>query len=219
MLETKKYVLTVEGETEQWYFIWLRDQINGFEGRKYNVSIVPKVQQSPMSFYKGTNSKVTPEVIHICDVESTDDDHIEKFENILKEMKEADRQKKIKYQLGYSNFTFELWMILHKKDCFGPFNSRKQYLAPIQQAFGEKFEDLDHYKQESAFKRCLEKLSLNDVKDALRRADKIAEQNVKDRKKLVNLCGYSYYRNNPALSINEVLKKIFTECGVLPKRK
>ena len=35
MLETKKYVLTVEGETEQWYFIWLRDQINGFEGRKY----------------------------------------------------------------------------------------------------------------------------------------------------------------------------------------
>ena len=39
MLETKKYVLTVEGETEQWYFIWLRDQINGFEGRTYNVSI------------------------------------------------------------------------------------------------------------------------------------------------------------------------------------
>lgn len=87
MLETKKYVLTVEGETEQWYFIWLRDQINGFEGRTYNVSIVPKVQQSPTSFYKGTNSKVTPEVIHICDVESTNDDHIEKFENILKEMK------------------------------------------------------------------------------------------------------------------------------------
>ena len=219
MLETKKYVLTVEGETEQWYFIWLRDQINGFEGRTYNVSIVPKVQQSPKSFYKRTNSKVTPEVIHICDVESTDDHHIEKFENILKEMKEADRQKKIKYQLGYSNFTFELWMILHKKDCCGPFNSRKQYLAPIQKAFGEKFEDLDHYKQESAFKRCLGKLSLNDVKDALRRADKIAEQNVKDGKKPVNLCGYSYYRDNPALSINEVVKKIFTECGVLPKRK
>lgn len=28
MLETKKYVLTVEGETEQWYFLWLKDQIN-----------------------------------------------------------------------------------------------------------------------------------------------------------------------------------------------
>lgn len=36
MLETKKYVLTVEGETEQWYFLWLRDQINKIESRKYN---------------------------------------------------------------------------------------------------------------------------------------------------------------------------------------
>lgn len=58
MLETKKYVLTVEGETEQWYFLWLRDQINKIESRKYNASIVPKVQQSPRSFYKGTNSSL-----------------------------------------------------------------------------------------------------------------------------------------------------------------
>lgn len=115
MLETKKYVLTVEGETEQWYFLWLKDQINKVEPRKYNASIVPKVQQSPRSFYKGTNAKVTPEAIHICDIESTDPYHIDKFENILKEMKEAKQQKNIKYQLGYSNFTFELWIILHKK--------------------------------------------------------------------------------------------------------
>lgn len=115
MLETKKYVLTVEGETEQWYFLWLRDQINTIESRKYNVSIVPKVQQSPRRFYKGTNSKITPEVIHICDIESTDKSHIDKFEGILKEMSEAKKQKNIKYHLGYSNFTFELWIILHKK--------------------------------------------------------------------------------------------------------
>lgn len=57
MLETKKYVLTVEGETEQWYFNWLKDQINHCEDRKYNVAIIAKVQQSPRSFYKGVNSK------------------------------------------------------------------------------------------------------------------------------------------------------------------
>ena len=49
MLETKKFVLTLEGETEMWYFLWLKDQINQCEDRKYNVSIVPKVQQSPRS--------------------------------------------------------------------------------------------------------------------------------------------------------------------------
>lgn len=31
MLETKKFVLTVEGETEMWYFLWLKDQINQCE--------------------------------------------------------------------------------------------------------------------------------------------------------------------------------------------
>lgn len=146
MLETKKYTLTVEGETEKWYFLWLRDQINKYKNRIYNVSIVPKVQQSPRSFYKGTNAKITPEVFHICDVESTDFIHTENFREVLKEMKEAKTLKKIKYHLGYSNFTFELWIILHKQDCFGPFDNRKQYLVPIQKCFKEKFEDLDHYK-------------------------------------------------------------------------
>lgn len=28
-LQTLKYTMTVEGETEQWYFQWLRDQIKG----------------------------------------------------------------------------------------------------------------------------------------------------------------------------------------------
>jgi hypothetical protein len=31
-------------------------------------------------------------------------------------MKEAKTQKKITYYLGYSNFTFELWMVLHKRN-------------------------------------------------------------------------------------------------------
>lgn len=31
MLETKKYILTVEGETEEWYFLWLKNQINNYE--------------------------------------------------------------------------------------------------------------------------------------------------------------------------------------------
>lgn len=215
MLENKKYVLTVEGETEQWYFLWLRDQINSCEGRTFNAAIDPKVKKSPKSFYKGTNSKVTPEAFHICDVESTDKYHIDNFENILKEMKEAKSQKNIKYHLGYSNFTFELWIILHKRDCFGPFSDRKQYLIPIQQCFGEKFEDLDHYKHETAFKRCLSKLTIDDVKAAVKRADRLAQLNLNDNKKIIKHSGYSYYRENPALSINEVVKKILTECGIM----
>lgn len=101
MLETIKYVLTVEGETEKWYFLWLGEQINKVESRKYNVSIKPKVEQSPRSFYKSTNNKITPEVFHVCDIESKSEYHINKFQNVLKEMSEAKKIKNIKYRLGY----------------------------------------------------------------------------------------------------------------------
>ena len=67
-LYTKKFVFTVEGETEQWYLEWLRDQINKCEGRRYNVAVDAKVQQSPKKFYKNANAKATPEVFHICDI-------------------------------------------------------------------------------------------------------------------------------------------------------
>ena len=67
MRETLKYTFTVEGETEQWYLLWLRDQINACPDRDKNISIVPKVQQSPAKFYKSTSRKVTPVVTHICD--------------------------------------------------------------------------------------------------------------------------------------------------------
>lgn len=57
-----------------------------------------------------------------------------------------------------------------------------QYLGWINQAFGEIFEDLDHYKQEKHFKQCLSKLTLEDVKSAIKRADFIMLYNAKDRK-------------------------------------
>ena len=82
-LQTLKYTFTVEGETEKWYLEWLRDQINAYPERRYNVSVDPKVQQSPAKFYKGANKKATPELTHICDVESNEPYHVQKFETIL----------------------------------------------------------------------------------------------------------------------------------------
>ncbi len=214
-LPTMKYTFTVEGETEQWYLLWLRDQINTCPERKFNITVDPKLQQSPAKFYKSATMKATPEVTHICDVESNDPVHVSKFQNILSEMKDAHIHKHISYHLGYSNFTFELWMVLHKKDCNGSLSYRSQYLVPINQAYGESFEDLPHYKAYDAFHRCLAKLTLDDVKAAIRRAEVITRNNEMDGKTLLQYKGYTYYRDNPALSINDVVKRMMTECGVL----
>lgn len=214
-LETKKYTFTVEGETEQWYLYWLRDLINSCDDRIYNVAVDPKVQQSPRKFYKGVNAKTTPEVFHICDMESSDQVHVEKFRTILSEMKDAKTQKRIDYRLGYSNFAFELWIVLHKRNCGGSLGHRRQYLNAINQAFGERFENLDQYKHEDAFKRCLSKITFEDVKAAVKRADAITKSNVTDQKTLVKYKGYSYYRDNPALSVHEVVKRVLKECGLM----
>ena len=213
-LYTKKFVFTVEGETEQWYLEWLRDQINQCESRKYNVAVDAKVQQSPKKFYKNANAKATPEVFHICDMESNEPIHVEKFQNILSEMKEANTQKNITYRLGYSNFAFELWMVLHKKTCNGMLAHRRQYLDHINRAFGESFENLDQYKHENEFKRCLAKLSLADVRKAIERADMIMANNEKEEKTLLQYKGYTYYRDNPALSIHEAVRMMFEECWI-----
>ena len=214
-LPTIKYAFTVEGETERWYLLWLREQINSFPNRIYNCVIDPKVQQSPAKFYKGTTRKSTPEVFHICDVESNDTAHVEKLQKILSEMKEAGTNKNIDYILGYSNFTFELWMVLHKRDCNGSLNHRSQYLRWINQAFGENFENLSDYKQQDNFKKCLSKLSIEDVKEAIRRADYISENNRCNKRMMIQYKGYRYYKDNPSLSIHEVVKKIMSECGVI----
>lgn len=214
--ETKKYTFTVEGETEKWYFDWLEEQINACEDAAYRASIISKVQQSPSKFAKSQTSFSTPAIVHICDVESNEPEHKKKFTDILDQIDQSNKLgKKIKYGLGYSNFTFELWIALHKVNCNGPLTHRSQYLTHINRAFGEKFEDLDHYKKEDNFKRCLSKLTLKDVKTAIEKSERIMENNESDPgKKPVIYKKFKYYEDNPSLTIWEHVKRILDDCGV-----
>lgn len=214
--ENRKYVFTVEGETEQWYFEWLKAEINACPESRYNVSIVAKVQQSPKKYAKTVNPMATPRVTHICDYESNEAVHVTKFQNILSELKASNSitGRKFKYVLGYSNFTFELWMVLHKQTCNGRLNHRSQYLSHINRAYQEHFESLDQYKHEANFKRCLSKLSLDDVRAAIDRASRLMS-NKAANENMVQYRGFSYYTENPALTIWEPVKEILNECGLL----
>ncbi len=215
--ETKKYVFTVEGETEQWYLDWLQERINSQENALYNVSIVAKVQQSPRKYAKTVNPLATPTITHIFDYESNSSEHIKKFINVLTEIKEANSTKgrKFKYTPAYSNLTFELWMVLHKQSCNGRLTNRTQYLRHINSAYKESFESLEQYKEETNFKRCLSKLSLENVCEAICRAKKIMDNKLKDGEVSVQYKGFSYYKDNPALTIWESIEKILKECDLV----
>ena len=212
---TIKYYFTVEGDTELWYFDWLEKQIISELDATRRVLFVCK-KKDPLKNAKDLPITQPTVVTHIMDYESDEPVHSARFATILGRMKKAGTiGKRISYKLGYSNFTFELWIILHKADCFSSYAYRRQYLEPINRAYNENFTNLDHYKREANFKRVLGKLCLQDVKDAVYRARAIADRNQDNGYSLINYKGYSYYRENPSLSIWEPVNRILADCGLM----
>lgn len=140
---------------------------------------------------------------------------MQQFQTTLDRMKEAQNiGKSIAYRLGYSNFAFELWIILHKADCNGALAGRTKYLAHLNRAYGEHFESLDEYKRENNFKRLLCSLTLEHVSQAVQRSKVINARNEATGCVLHQYKGYRYYKENPALSIWESIEKIFSDCNL-----
>ena len=214
--ESIKFYFSVEGATESWYLEWLENTINSSDPVN-KVKIDCQVNQHPFSYVKtlSTLGKQKLEITHLMDVESKNLEHTTKFHSALGEMKDAKTQRRVTYNLGYSNFTFELWMILHKKDCNGHLKNRKQYLGHINKAFGTKYKSLTDYKKEDEFKKkILAQLTLDDVRAAIARAKEIMKKNEENRSPKTEYKGYTYYINNPALSIWETIEKILDACKV-----
>ncbi|MDR1160453.1 MAG: RloB family protein [Syntrophomonadaceae bacterium] len=220
MKTSEKYYFSVEGKTEKWYLEWLKNTVNNAPQAQQHISLNCKVQKDPLQYVKRlTVIDVLDDVdiTHVFDRESEETAHTEEFTATLRRMEEVGKihGKTVKYNLGYSNFTFELWMVLHKSDCNGAKNHRHQYLGPINQAYKEQFESLDQYKRESDFKRVLGKLTLDDVKQAIRRSKSIMRKNEENGYICQEESGYFYYKENPSLSIWECIEKMLDDCGLL----
>lgn len=89
---------------------------------------------------------------------------------------------------------------------------RSKYLEPINRAYGEHFESMAEYKHEDNFKRCLSKLDLSNVLDAVNRAKTIMRRNEERGYINCEYKGYRYYKENPALLIWEPIEKILKDC-------
>jgi len=212
----KKYYFSVEGETEQWYLLWLRNLINATEEAAFNVAIDCKIEKDPLKRAKGLIVTGKTDIYHLSDYESDEEYHVRDFTETMDRMKQAMQLgKQITYKFGYSNFAFDLWIVLHKRDCYGSLGHRKHYLQYINQAFGEHFESMDKYKREDNFQRCLSQLTLDDVRKAIERSEHIMEQNEQRGYVLQRYKGFIYYKENPSLAVWEAVKLILTDCKLL----
>ena len=137
---TRKYYYNVEGETEKWYLEHLQSLINNAADATCRVLIDVKVQRNPIKRVKEMVVQNKIEIVQMTDYEENTPAYEKSFIEMLDNMKKAESLgKKVKYYLGYSNLTFELWMILHKIDCFKTFADRKQYLDEINKAYKKKY--------------------------------------------------------------------------------
>lgn len=208
-----KYYFSVEGQTEKWYLEWLQKQINDNEKANCKVKFDIQVQKNPIKRVKSLSVLNKTDIIHVFDFEEVQNESA--FQNTLSYMKEASAKKKnIKYLLGYCNYSFELWIILHKKCDVTSKDHRSKYLSVINSCYNENFETMSQYKEEENFKKVLSKLTLNDVKYAIQNAEKITKNNYENQTK-VHFAKYSYYKNNPALNLHEHIKAIFKDIGFI----
>ncbi len=212
---TRKYYFSVEGETEKWYLEHLQSLINNAADATCRVLIDVKVQRNPIKRVKEMVIQNKIEIVQMTDYEENTPAYEKSFIEMLDNMKKAESLgKKVKYYLGYSNLTFELWMILHKIDCFKTFADRKQYLDEINKAYKKKYLSLKDYKEEKNFKECLKQIGLDEVKQAIKRSKAIANINATNGNKLQKYKGFEYYRENPSLSVWEALERMVRESGM-----
>ncbi|MDD4688696.1 MAG: RloB domain-containing protein [Eubacteriales bacterium] len=220
MRTNKTFYFSVEGENEKWYLDHLKKLINNCEEATFNVQFVIKKDKSPLRRIKAINvpiySKQKIPAFHIVDYESNDKEHVKQFMNILDELKEIKtKHKSYNYKLGYSNFAFEIWLIMHKDRCLASVQDRSKYVYKINELYGTNFTYLKDNKDETTFKKLLNKISLEDVKNAVANSRCIRTYQDEIGNRPLEYKGFTYYGQNPDLTINECIEIILKECGVM----
>jgi hypothetical protein len=199
----------VEGNTEALYIKWLADVINKMQEADYRCSIPePKLG---LNLSKARRNISTGDYYFaIADRETYNDEN--KFKMLIEKLKPSEGERDITFEFGYSNISFELWLLLHKMDFAIPLAKQSSYLEYINKVFGTSFETLEKYKSEANFQKILSKLTIVDVKSAIKRAEKIQEKNVINGFQLQKYCGVEYFNENPSLSLHKIIEKILNEC-------
>jgi hypothetical protein len=179
--KTLKYYFSVEGQTEKWYLDWLEKLINNTNESLYKVKLDSRVEKSPFRRAKNLNITDKTEIWHLSDYESNEDLHVKRFYQTIDELDKVNKiGKQINYKFGYSNYTFDLWLILHKIDYNGSQTDRANYLYGINKAYNEKFLSMKDYKRFDNFHKCLNQLDLSNVREAIKHSKVIIENNRKN---------------------------------------
>lgn len=216
--QSLKFFLSVEGETEKWYFEHLRDLVNASPDARYKLTLRCDIEKSPLDMAKRLSvpKGASINVWHVFDFESESEFHRHSFQDALREMRDASKMgKRLSYRPAYSNFTFDLWMILHKANVVHC-GHRDEYLRQINAAYGTDFREMHEYKKEANFKGLLSTIELDDIVNAVERAKKMNEVTMRNGARMAQHCGFSYCLDNPYTEIHILIEEMLRKTHALP---
>jgi hypothetical protein len=111
---------------------------------------------------------------------------------------------------AYSNVNIDLWFILHKENFNRPVTSNDAYVADVRRIYGLGQES--DIKEKANLERMLKQITLEDVKQAIKRAEQIRAAKLESDRFMV---GAVPCYGNPDFSLHEFLKIVLRDCGEL----
>ena len=89
-------------------------------------------------------------------------------------------------------------------------HNRNDYYIDINKGFNTNYKSCNELKEKNEFLKLLSNITLEDVSSAITRSIKIKER--KENKKKILLYNFEFYKDNPDLSIHEIVKTILNDC-------
>lgn len=130
--------------------------------------------------------------------------------NLIKDLNQNQKKNDVISITLIDNVNFDLWLILHKEDFNRQVNKNNSYISHVRRVYG--LTPKSNIKNEKIIKKILDQIRLQDVKDAISRAEKIKLLKLKEDATLIE---DSLVYLNPDFSIHEFLKLVLVKSGDL----
>ncbi|MGB4660280.1 MAG: RloB domain-containing protein [Mobilitalea sp.] len=109
---------------------------------------------------------------------------------------------------AFSSVNFDLWLILHKEDFNRQVTTNGAYVTIIRRIYN--LPATADIKTKASIEKILRQISLDDVKMAIERADRIRSAKLQADHHFI---GSTEYYDNPDFSLHEFLKVVLKDCG------
>jgi hypothetical protein len=200
----RKYFCICEGQQEKMYLSHLSSLLN--QSRQKTVTFECVVGN--ISKYKKSYKEY--DYVGVFDYDFKEKEFLGNIEQCNKEDKifqKSRKAEKKRFYHAYSNINFDLWLILHKEDFRKTHRTNDAYIADVKRIFNILS---DSIKSKKDMKAILKAITLEDVKNAIIRAE-----NIRKAKEDCDIIGNKEYivYDNPDFSIHLFLKRVLQDSG------